>query len=112
MISILQHSSLYIGKLLVQGTANHLGLSGISAYTATGRSESFVNSIENSSADTISIKQNKTEDIAIGITIRDRTRYGFVLFCILLDERKKKVENAKELFPLGIRIQLIHIFEK
>lgn len=31
--------------------------------------------------------------------------YGSVLFCILLDERKKKVESAKELLPLGIRIK-------
>lgn len=77
MISILQQSSLYIGKLLVQGTANHLGLSGISAYTATGRIESFVNSIENSSADTISIfvAQN------IGSQKSERTKNVFLKNC-------------------------------
>lgn len=55
LISALQQSSLYIGKLLVQGTVNHLGLSAISAYTATGRIEGFANSFGDSGADAISI---------------------------------------------------------
>ena len=59
------------------GTGNHLGLSGISAYTATGRIESFVNSIENSSADTISIfvAQN------IGSQKSERTKNVFLKNC-------------------------------
>ena len=44
-ISALQQSSLHIGKILVQSCVNGLGLSAISAYTATTRIEGYVNSL-------------------------------------------------------------------
>lgn len=43
-ISALHQSSLYIGKLLVQGAVNTGGTGMISAYTATARIEGFANS--------------------------------------------------------------------
>ncbi|MGN1231777.1 MAG: MATE family efflux transporter, partial [Anaerotignum sp.] len=72
-ISALQQSSLYIGKLLVQGTVNDLGIASISAYTAAGRIEGFINSFGDSGADAISIfvAQN------IGAGNVDRARQGF-----------------------------------
>ena len=54
-ISAMQQSSLYIGKMLVQGSVNHLGLGAITAYTAAGRIEGFINSFGNSGSDAISI---------------------------------------------------------
>lgn len=47
-ISALHQSSLYIGKLLVQGTVNTGGTGMISAYTATARIEGFANSFGDS----------------------------------------------------------------
>lgn len=41
LISALQASSLYIGKILVQGSVNTLGTPGIAAYTAATRIEGF-----------------------------------------------------------------------
>ncbi len=54
-ISALQQSSLYLGKIAVQGVVNDLGLSSIAAYTAAGRIEGFVNSFGESGADAVSI---------------------------------------------------------
>ena len=44
LISALQASSLYIGKILVQGSVNTLGTPGIAAYTAATRIEGFATS--------------------------------------------------------------------
>ncbi len=54
-VSSMQQSSLYIGKILVQGSVNSLGTSAIAAYTAGGRIESILNSIGGSGSDAISI---------------------------------------------------------
>lgn len=72
-ISAMQQSSLYVGKLLVQGTVNDLGISSISAYTAAGRIEGFINSFGESGADAISIfvAQN------IGADNEERAKEGF-----------------------------------
>lgn len=53
--SALHQSSLYIGKLLVQGAVNSMGIDMISAYTATTRIEGFLNSFGDSGAAAISI---------------------------------------------------------
>ncbi len=55
LTAALHQSTLYIGKLLVQGAVNTLGTSGIAAYTAVTRLESFVNSFGDSGAQSISI---------------------------------------------------------
>lgn len=54
-VSALQSSSLFIGKLLVQGTVNLLGNSAIAAYTATGRIEGIANSFGVSCGEAVSI---------------------------------------------------------
>ena len=59
--SAMQASSLYIGKILVQGAVNTLGTPGIAAYTATMRIEGFANSFGDSGGSAISVlvSQNK-----------------------------------------------------
>lgn len=49
-VSALHMCSLYIGKLLVQGTVNGLGTGAITAYTAATRIEGFANSFGDSGA--------------------------------------------------------------
>ena len=51
----MQASSLYIGKILVQGTVNTLGTAGIAAYTAATRIEGFANSFGDSGGQAISV---------------------------------------------------------
>lgn len=54
-VSALHQSSLYIGKLLVQGAVNTGGTDMISAYTATMRIEGFANSFGDSGAVAVSV---------------------------------------------------------
>lgn len=54
-VSALHQSSLYIGKLLVQGAVNSLGVDVISAYTATGRIEDVILAFGNSGSEATSI---------------------------------------------------------
>lgn len=55
LVSALHQSSLYIGKLLVQGIVNTGGTEVISAYTATSRIEGFANSFGDSGAAAVSV---------------------------------------------------------
>lgn len=55
LVSALHQSSLYIGKLLVQGAVNTGGTDMISAYTATMRIEGFANSFGDSGAVAVSV---------------------------------------------------------
>jgi len=50
LVTGLQQTGLYIGKLAVQGAVNSMGTATISAYTATTRIEAFVNSFGDSGA--------------------------------------------------------------
>lgn len=54
-VSALHQSSLYIGKLLVQGAVNSLGIDAISAYTATRRIEDVILAFGNSGSEATSI---------------------------------------------------------
>ena len=54
-VTALHQSSLYIGKLLVQGAVNTGGTDMISAYTATTRIEGFANSFGDSGSATTSV---------------------------------------------------------
>ena len=60
-VTALHQSSLYIGKLLVQGAVNTGGTDMISAYTATTRIEGFANSFGNSgsAATSVLVAQNR-----------------------------------------------------
>jgi Na+-driven multidrug efflux pump len=54
-VSALHQSSLYIGKMLVQGAVNTMGTEMITAFTAATRIEGFANSIGDSGGEAISI---------------------------------------------------------
>lgn len=54
-VTALHQSSLYIGKIFVQGAVNSLGTDAIIAYTAATRIEGFVNSFGDSGATSTSI---------------------------------------------------------
>ena len=71
--SALHMSSLYIGKIVVQGAVNTLGTQGIAAYTATMRIEGFANSFATShgQAASVFISQNQ------GAGNRKRVYAGF-----------------------------------
>lgn len=60
-VTALHQSSLYIGKLLVQGAVNTSGTDMISAYTATTRIEGFANSFgdSGSAATSVLVAQNR-----------------------------------------------------
>ena len=55
LVTSLQQCSLYLGKMLVQGTVNGGGTDAIAAYTAGTRIEAFANSFETSAATSVSI---------------------------------------------------------
>ena len=73
LVSAMQMCSLYVGKLLVQGTVNALGTDAIAAYTAATRIEGFANSFgdSGSSAMSVFIGQNT------GAKNYDRVKQGF-----------------------------------
>lgn len=54
-VSALHQSSLYIGKLLVQGAVNAQGTDTINAFTAATRIEGFANSFGDSGAEAVSV---------------------------------------------------------
>lgn len=79
----LQQSSLYIGKLLVQGSVNLLGSPGIAGYTATMRLEGFANSFGDSGGHAMSVfisqnvGGNKPERVKAGL------KCGMTLYILL-----------------------------
>ena len=71
--SALHQSSLYIGKLFIQGAVNTLGTESISAYTAAGRIEGLANAFGDSGAESISLFTSQNT----GAGNKKRTRSGF-----------------------------------
>lgn len=71
--SALHQSSLYIGKIFVQGAVNLLGTPGIAAYTATMRVEGFANSIGTSMGSALSVFVSQNH----GAGKPERERDGF-----------------------------------
>ena len=81
LVSALHQSSLYIGKLLVQGAVNSMGTQVIAAYTATTRIEGFANSFGDSGSAALSIFVAQNE----GAGKRERTQKGFRTgFCLMM----------------------------
>ncbi len=74
LVSAMQMCSLYVGKLLVQGTVNSLGTDAIAAYTAATRIEGFANSFGDSGASSMSIFIGQNT----GAKNHDRVKRGFV----------------------------------
>lgn len=74
LVSALHASSLYIGKLLVQGQVNALGTSAIAAFTAASRVENFANSVGPAASEAMSvfIAQN------LGAGNKQRAKTAFV----------------------------------
>ena len=79
-VTALHQSSLYIGKLLVQGAVNTGGTGLISAYTATTRIEGFANSFgdSGSAATSVLVAQNR------GAGREDRVRASFTSSLLLM----------------------------
>ena len=80
-VTALHQSSLYIGKLLVQGAVNTGGTDMISAYTATTRIEGFANSFgdSGSAATSVLVAQNR------GAGKEERVRASFrSSLCLML----------------------------
>lgn len=73
-VSALYQSSLYIGKLLVQGAVNRAGTDIISAYTATMRVEGFANSFGDSGSASLSVFAAQNQ----GAGNERRVRQGFL----------------------------------
>lgn len=73
VVSALHNCSLYIGKLLVQGTVNSLGTASISAYTAATRIEGFANSFGTSGGTAVSVFVGQNT----GAGDTDQVRRGF-----------------------------------
>lgn len=82
-ISALHQSSLYIGKMLVQGAVNTLGTAGISAYSATMRIEGIINSFGDSGGQAISIFISQNYGAGNKKRVHDGFRHGLLLLCIL-----------------------------
>lgn len=78
--SALHQSSLYIGKLFIQGAVNTLGTESISAYTAAGRIEGLANAFGDSGAESISLFTAQNT----GAGNKKRTRSGFYTGLMLL----------------------------
>lgn len=79
-VAALQQSSLYLGKLMIQGAVNALGTASISAFTAVTRVENFVQAfgISGCEATAIFIAQNK------GAGNLKRSLQGFARGAVLL----------------------------
>ena len=88
LVSALHQSSLYIGKLLVQGAVNTLGTSGIAAFTAASRIEGVLGTFADSISQSVSIHVSQN----YGAKNRERVYMAFrhgegllhLLFVLLL----------------------------
>lgn len=84
-VSALHQSSLYIGKLLVQGAVNTGGTDMISAYTATMRIEGFANSFGDSGAVAMSVFVAQNHGAGKKERVRDGLRKGLsVMFTLAI----------------------------
>lgn len=79
LISALQESSLYIGKILVQGSVNTLGTPGISAYTAATRIEGFANSFGDSGGSAISVMVSQNLGAGNHDRVKNSLKWGMLL---------------------------------
>ena len=83
LVSALHQSSLYIGKLLVQGAVNRLGTEGIAAYTAALRIEGFTNSFGDSGSQAMSIFISQNHGAKNHARVKQGFRQGMVLLILL-----------------------------
>lgn len=83
LVSSLHQSSLYIGKLMVQGAVNTLGTSGIAAYTAAMRIEGVVNSFGDSGNQAMSILISQNYGSGKKGRVQEGFKTGLILLVIL-----------------------------
>lgn len=83
MISALHQSSLYIGKIMVQGIVNTLGTGGIAAYAAAARIEGIVNSFGDSGAQAVSIFVSQNYGAGNSRRVQEGFRHGLFLLTAL-----------------------------
>jgi len=83
LTSALQQSSLYIGKLLVQGTVNTLGSAGIAAFTAATRIEGLANSFGDSGAHALSVFVSQNRGAGQGDRVKEGLRHGMAIHLVL-----------------------------
>lgn len=74
--SALHQSTLYIGKIFVQGAVNTLGTPGIAAYTAATRIEGFANSFGTSVGQAISVFVSQNTGAGNHRRVRDGLKQG------------------------------------
>lgn len=80
----MHQSSLYIGKMLVQGIVDSIGLYAITAFTAATRIESFVNSFGSSICQSCSVFTAQN----VGVGAHKRVKQGFrvgMLFALIVN---------------------------
>ena len=81
--SALHQTSLYIGKILIQGAVNTLGISGIAAYTAATRIEGFANSFGDSGAQAVSVFISQNYGAGNKKRVSEGLRQGLILLAFL-----------------------------
>ena len=87
LVSALHQSSLYIGKLLVQGAVNSLGISAIAAFTAVSRIEGLLGSFGDSGSQSISIHISQNVGVGNVQRVHEAFRKGLGvnhLMCVIL----------------------------
>lgn len=82
-VCALRQSSLYIGKLLVQGAVNTAGTSIISAYAITARIEGFANSFGDSGSTAISVFIAWNRGAGKSERVREGFRRGLKMMVVL-----------------------------
>lgn len=82
-VSALQQASLYLGKLMVQGTVNSMGTEMISAYTATTKAEGFANSFGDSGTEALSVFIAQNTGAGQHERVRRGFRKGFILLAVM-----------------------------
>lgn len=81
--SALHQSSLYIGKLLVQGRVNLLGTSGVAAYTAATRIEGFANSFGDSGSQATAVFLSQNDGAGQNSRMESGFRWSMAMLSVL-----------------------------
>ncbi|MBT9779884.1 MATE family efflux transporter [Clostridium sp. MCC353] len=81
--SALHQSSLYIGKMMVQGSVNSLGADAVCAYTAASRIEGFANSFGDSGSQALSVFTAQNTGAGKMKRVRAGLKNGFILLSCL-----------------------------
>lgn len=81
--SALHQASLYLGKILVQGSVNTLGIAGIAAYTATARIEGFANSFGDSGSQAMSVFISQNFGGGRKHRVNEGLRQGLMLLALM-----------------------------